>query len=136
MNSDPIQVSIQIIFYLLLILLVISIYCTIMSFTFLSFNDRKYRIILKDVLSLIIIPIIVNIFLNKMPYSQLRLNLAILIILILYYIFIDIAEFGVNRSSLAIEYFIVSLVMVILLLFVLVALSIFLLNIFGFIKFN
>lgn len=99
MNSDPIQVSIQIIFYLLLILLVISIYCTIMSFTFLSFNDRKYRIILKDILSLIIIPIIVNIFSNKMPYSQLRLNLAILAILILYYIFIDIAEFGATNSK-------------------------------------
>lgn len=74
----------------LIVLLILAIYCIWMSCKLKFFNDTKARIIFKDTLSLIIIPLLVNVFGNKLHKHMYITSLIILVLLFILYLLADI----------------------------------------------
>lgn len=109
-HFNPVQIAMIIVVSFLLILLVMTVYCTIMSYSYLSFYDKTYRMIIKDCLTLIIVPILVNIFSNKLSAQDLENSSIVLILLILYYILLDIFELNDSDSFLSISYLVESII--------------------------
>lgn len=109
-HFNSVQIAIIIVVSFLLILLVMTVYCTIMSYSHLSFYDKTYRMIIKDCLTLIIVPILVNIFSNKLSAQDLENSSIVLILLILYYILLDIFELNDSDSFLSISYLVESII--------------------------
>lgn len=109
-HLNPVQIAMIIVVSFLLILLVMTVYCTIMSYSYLSFYDKTYRMIIKDCLTLIIVPILVNIFSNKLSAQDLENSSIVLILLILYYILLDIFELNDSDSFLSISYLVESII--------------------------
>lgn len=72
-----------------IILLVITIYCALMSHKLIFFNDAKFRTIFKDSLALIIIPLLVNIFSNKLKLKTYVTCVILLILLFIAYLLAD-----------------------------------------------
>lgn len=73
----------------LVILLIIAIYCIWMYHKLKFFNDTKARIIFKDTLSLVIIPLLVNVFGNKLHKNMCIMSLSVLILLFILYLLAD-----------------------------------------------
>ena len=72
-----------------IILLVITIYCALMSHKLIFFNDAKFRTIFKDSLALIIIPLLVNIFSNKLKLKTYVTCVILLSLLFVAYLLAD-----------------------------------------------
>ena len=112
----------------LLISFVVTVYCTIMTYSYLSFYDKKYRMIIKDCLNLIIMPVLVNIFGNKLSSQDLQSSLIVLILLTIYYILLEIYELNDSSSFLAIPYLVKSIIISVLLLIIFLVVILFLLK--------
>ena len=74
---------------LVAIILLVTIYCALMSHKLKFFNDKKFRIIFKDSLALIIIPLLVNIFSNKLKLKAYVTCVILLILLFIAYLLAD-----------------------------------------------
>lgn len=81
--------SVILVILVAIILLVITIYCALMSHKLKFFNDKKFRIIFKDSLALIIIPLLVNIFSNKLKLKAYVTCVILLILLFIAYLLAD-----------------------------------------------
>ena len=127
-HFDSIQISMIIIICFLLISFVVTVYCTIMTYSYLSFYDKKYRMIIKDCLNLIIMPVLVNIFGNKLSSQDLQSSLIVLILLTIYYILLEIYELNDSSSFLAIPYLVKSIIISVLLLIIFLVVILFLLK--------
>ena len=86
------------VFVILMLLLIMTVYCMIMSYKLLFFNDQKYRVVMKDSLSLLIIPTLVNLFSNDLSQEQLIGNYILIFILFCYYLFIELFELKTDMA--------------------------------------
>lgn len=120
----------------LLISFVVTVYCAIMTYSYLSFYDKKYRMIIKDCLNLIIMPVRVNIFGNKLSSQDLQSSSIVLILLTIYYILLEIYELNDSSSFLAIPYLVKSIIISVLLLIIFLVVILFLLKTLNIITFN
>ena len=120
----------------LLISFVVTVYCTIMTYSYLSFYDKKYRMIIKDCLNLIIMPVLVNIFGNKLSSQDLQSSSIVLILLTIYYILLEIYELNDSSSFLTIPYLVKSIIISDLLLTIFLVVILFLLKTLNIITFN
>lgn len=109
------------VFVILMLLLIMTVYCMIMSYKLLFFNDQKYRIVMKDSLSLLIIPTLVNLFSNDLSQEQLIGNYILIFILFCYYLFIELFELKTDMAF-GKKYFIISIIFVFILILITAAL--------------
>lgn len=107
-----------------------------MTYSYLSFYDKKYRMIIKDCLNLIIMPVLVNIFGNKLSSQDLQSSSIVLILLTIYYILLEIYELNDSSSFLAIPYLVKSIIISVLLLIIFLVVILFLLKTLNIITFN
>lgn len=108
-----------IIIFLISILLVLFMFYTAwLSAKFKNFDDSKYLLIIKDLSSLIILPLLINIFSNQLTKKILYVTYGLILILFGLYIYVDIHLSVRKKSKFADPYIVKIIVIVILILIV------------------
>lgn len=108
-----------IIIFLISILLVLFMFYTAwLSAKFKNFDDSKYLLIIKDLSSLIILPLLINIFSNQLTKKILYVTYGLILILFGLYIYADIHLSVRKKSKFADPYIVKTIVIVILILIV------------------
>ena len=106
------------ILFALPILLIIFIYCAWATDHIQRFNSEKYRVVIKDMIGLLIIPLIINIFSNQLTITDFKTSIFLLIALFILYLGADLWDAASTNDIHVVKHFIWIMVILILILFV------------------
>lgn len=106
-----------IILFALPILLIIFIYCAWATDHIQRFNSEKYRVVIKDMIGLLIIPLIINIFSNQLTITDFKTSIFLLIALFILYLVADLWDAASTNDIHTIKHFIVIMGILVFILF-------------------
>ena len=94
-------------------------YTAWLSAKFKNFDDLKYLLIIKDLSSLIILPLLINIFSNQLTKKILYVTYGLILILFGLYIYADI-HLSVRKKSKSADPYIVKIIVIVILILIVV----------------